>query len=520
MAPVRFSYSFRKLIVIGVISFLVVALGLLSGCRTAPDEVEIDRPPFTAIRHIDVALTLVHDLPAPVIVDVYVDAARNLAAAESGMDSMPRSEDLARRVDAYMRRIPDPSGEIILRWARMWNDLAALDTLFASRADAVSRDAAARLGSAPDERVSGRLLVDLLDAQLRNENAMEESIRRNLDELYLLEDDEARASALVGAADLIRAEGGRTALNPVVQQAIAIMPAVESPTQAMILNARLSELSEALGNTRDVRMLQDQAIRRAEAGLLVSPADQPAIRQVLTIFVRRGDRPGAEVIVENITPVSSRAIAYAALGTAAARHDRRLPFEAYHEEALSIAFSIDDPETRAVTAAEVILLRVEGQSDWAPTSAIADLLGRVTVPRFSQDARVRTLSALYAALILADRADETARMRGLIRSVDELVRINTMVGEMMVRRERPEEARSQIMQIERVPPATGAAGGSPAFRIARLWITLEEYDRAISVLLDAEPAERARILVLIPADHTPNPAAVTDLERLLGVPGS
>lgn len=474
---------------------------------------------MTAVRHIDVALALVHDLPVSVILEVYAQAAGNLAATEAELESMFRSEDLARRVDVYMRRLDNPTGRDIIVWARMWNQLAALDTLFVSRADEVSRSAASRLGAIPDESVSGPLLVNLLDAQLRNENAQEESIRRNLDELYLLGNDEARAKALVGAAYLVRVEGGRTALNPIVQQAIAIVPVVEAPTQAMILNARLSELSDALGNTRDVRMLQDQAIRRAEAGLLVSPADHPAVREVLRIFVARGDRPGAEVIVENIAPVSARALAYAALGTAAAHSDRRLPFEAYYEEALSTAFSIDDPETRAVTAAEIILLRVEGQPDWAPAGAIADLLGRVTVPRFPQDVRVRTLSTLYSALILADRVEETSRLRGLIRSADELVRINTMVGEMMIRRGRPEEARAQIIQIERVPPATGTAE-SQAYRIARLWIELGEYDRAISVLLDADVPERARVLVLIPADHTPNPAAVTDLERLLIMAGN
>lgn len=492
-----------------------MAVTVLTGCQSAPDEVAIDRPPVTAVRHVDIALALVHELPFSTINEVYSTAARSIGALEADADSPVRSEDLARRLDTYMRRAEDPSGVELVRWAEMWNDLADLNEAYGPRASEVSRSVAASLGAAPEESVSGPLLVRLLESQLRNGNAVEESIRRNLDELYLLGDDEARAMALVCAAQLIRAEGGGTALNPVVQQAIAIIPALQSPTVAMILNTELSDLSDFLGNTRDVRMLQDQAVRRAEAGLLVSSEQFDAIRRVLEIFVRRGDRPGAEVIVENITPVSSRAVAYGILGTVAARSGRFFPFTDYYEEALSIAFSIDDAETRAVTAAEIILLRAEGQPGWNPSSAIADLLGRVAVPRFSQDARVRVLSSLYTALLLANSGQDTTRFRGLIRSADELAIINIEVGEMMIRRDRDDLARNQLVQVERVPLAGAGAVETVAFRLARAWIDLEEYDRAISVLLDAERAERARVLVRIPGAHRPNPAAVTDLERLL-----
>ncbi len=499
----------------GVVSFILIVPGLVIGCRTAPAPVEIVEPPVTFVRHLDVALQLVHDGPAPARTEVYSRAAQNLGAFEDGADGLEHAPGLARRLDVYMEQSDTASLQELLHWAVMWNALASRDVEHALKAGRVSREVASRMGRHPEEEIAAPLLVELLDAQLQNDNVDEESVRRNLDELYLIGDDTVRARALVGAADLVRREGGRSALNPVVQQAIAIVPVVTFPTAAVILNARLSELSEVLGNARDVRALQNQAVRRAEAGLLVSGEDRTAIQRVLQLFVDRGDRPGAEVIVENIAPVSSRAIAYAALGAASAERDRMLPYGGDFEEAFSIAFSIDDPSIRAGTVAEITLLRVESDRDWSPSATIADLLGLVSVSQLPSPIRVDVISTLYTALIVADRAQEVTRLRGLIRSADELAVINTTVGEMLVAREMTDEARIRISRIERVPPAAAGDPVSVAYRLGRLWVATGDYDRAITILLDASPPERARVLARIPASHRPNPAAVTDLERLL-----
>lgn len=514
MVPAHSPYAPRHLVVIGVFSLLLSLGGLLAGCRTGPQTIEIENPPVTFVQHIDVALMLVHDLPLSVLNTVYADAAQNLSLLETEQDSFFHAQELAYRLDAYMRNADAPSGEDLLRWAQMWNRLASLEGEYASRASEVSRNVATRFGSLEDETVAGPLLVRLLEAQLLNGNAEEEPIRRNLDELYLLGNDTERAKALVDAADLIRVQGGITALNPVVQQAIAIVPVVESATIAMMLNVRLSDLSETLGNRRDVRALRDQAVRRAEAGLLVSEEDRPAIRRVLEILIGNAYDPGTEVIVENIAPAASRSLAYADLG-AVIREEQRTAGTQYFDEARSIAFSIDDPTTRARTVAAAVLIQVESDPEWAPSAVIADLIGSVELGRFSPVDRVHLLATLHTALFLAGRPEETTRFRGFIRSADELALINITVGEMLVERDRLEAASDQVSQVERVPPREVGAEDSVAFRIARVWVDLGEYDRAISVLQDADRGERARILVRIPASHRPNPAAVTDLERLL-----
>lgn len=511
MVPVQTRRFFWHHVVIGAISFFGVATGLFVGCRSAPDPALITTPPVTEIRHLDIALTLVQGGPLSEIAWVYSESARGLAAFDQDLEESFRAEEVARRLDLYLRGTDPVSAEVLLQWARMWNGLAALNPEFAQRASAVSTGLTARLG----EGSAATLLVGLLESQLANPNAQEESIRRNLDELYLLEDDRERAHALVDVGEIVRARGDRLALNPVVQQAIAIVPVIESPVSATVLNARLSDLSESLGNSRDVRTLQDRAVSRAEAGLVVSTDDLPAIRRVVETFVARGDRPGIEVIIGNIAPASSRAITFAMLGTAALKMQRPLPHQDYYRRALEIAGTIDDPQVRAVTTAEVVLVRLDGQREWASGAVVADLLRHVDLTRLPQEVRVRVLATLSAAFLGADRPDETTRLRGVIRSAEELSLINVTVAEMMIARGREDVARRQLEQIERIPPPPSGDARTIAYRISLIWIGLEEYDRAITVLLEADRMERARVLSRIPAGHRPNPAAVTDLERLL-----
>jgi hypothetical protein len=194
---------------------------------------------------------------------------------------------------------------------------------------------------------------------------------------------------------------------------------------------------------------------------------------------------------------------------------RPFPHQDYYRQALEIAGAIDDPQARAITTAEVVLVRLDGQREWASGAVIADLLRHVDLTRVSQEVRVRVLATLYTAFLGAERPDETTRLRGVIRSAEELSLINITVAEMMIVRGSSDIARRQVEQIERIPPPPPGESHTVAYRVALIWIHLEEYDRAIAVLLEANRMERARVLSLIPAGHRPNPAAVTDLERLL-----
>lgn len=513
MVPVHTSRFFWQLLRRGGVACVLFLLLSLSGCTTGPD-VEVDPgPPRTGIFHLDVALEFVQGAPLELVAPVYARAAVGLARLEADQDQLRRSVEIARRLDGSLSRAGEPGGEVLLEWAGMWSVLAGLDDAYSERAAAVSSSVVSRVrGVAPEE--AGRVLFRLLEAQLANPNVDEESVRRTLDALYLLDDDTVRVRFLVDAADLIRAQGDRLALNPVVQQAIAIVPVVEDPTTAVILKTRLADLSRTLGNVRDARSLQDQALRRAEEGLLVRPGDFGKIRQVLRYFLVQGDRPGAEAIIGNIAPVSSRAVAQALLGTVVLQEDGRLPYGDYYEEACATALSIADPEVRARAAAAVILLRAEGEPGWSPGATIAELLGQAPVSRFDQEKRIEVLSSLTAALIMTDRLREVSRLRGLILSADELAHINLAAAELLYDRGFLDEALEQLGRIERVPFPLPGEDDTPAYRIARLYLSLGEYDRSVPVLADAERGEQARSLSLIPASHRMNPAIVTDLERL------
>ncbi|WP_143559138.1 hypothetical protein [Alkalispirochaeta americana] len=492
------------------VTFLVLSV---SGCTTGPEVERDPGPPRTGIYHLDVALERVQEEPLARVIPVYARVAVNLASLEADEDQLDRSVTIARRLDARISRANDLRGSELLEWAWMWISLASLDEAYGERAAAVSSDVVARARSFPSEE-AGKLLFRLLKAQLANPNIDEESIRRTLDSLYLLDNDMVRARFLVEAAELIRDQGDRLALNPVVQQAIAIVPVIEDPTTALILKVRLADLSLTLGNSRDARSLQDQALRRAEQGLLVRSDDFEQIRQVLRYFLSQGDRPGAEAIIGNIAPVSSRAVAYAILGTVALQEDRRLPFRNYYDEACATALAIADAEVRARAVAAVIRLRTEGEPEWSPGATIAELLGQTSVSRFDQNVRIDVLSSLTAALIMANRSQEVARLRGLILSADELAHINLAATERLLAGNYREGARELLGKIERVPFPLPGEEQSPAYRIARLYLALDEYDRSIPVLADAERGEQSLALAMIPASHRLNPATVTDLERL------
>jgi hypothetical protein len=55
---------------------------------------------------------------------------------------------------------------------------------------------------------------------------------------------------------------------------------------------------------------------------------------------------------------------------------------------------------------------------------------------------------------------------------------------------------------------------TPALRVALLWLALNDPDRAVITVTEAEPGEQAELLSRIAVDYSFNPIARDVLERL------
>lgn len=494
----------------GAFSLCIIIFVLLTlSCATDRPAPRSVAPVQTGIVHLDIALTLADPLPAEDRLQVFSRVALALDSADT-TNVMP----LVNRVDTLVRtELRNDAHASVVRTA-MWFDLALEHEGFLAGARRSVREALEVPTAEWTPEEISRLLLGLLKHQLRSPDSEEQITRRVLDGIYLITRDDVRAAALVDAAELIRDAEDRLNLNPVVQQAIAIIPTLEDPMEAAVLTMRLSDLSVTLNRPRDVRNLRDLAIRASEAGLLVRPDRLDDLERIIDIAVHQGDRPGAEVMIQNASPVSSRALGLAFLARSSARWDARLPFEGYFESALVTAGSIDDHVSRARTVARIIRGRQVIDLHWSPAAAMADLLGDVNLSTFEHTDRIAVLAEFYAGYAAQDDLQQTGRLRGLIRSADELALIYLNAAELLWAVQCRQAVRDLLTQITRIPPAEPGAPVSPAYRAAAVWAAIGAYDRAVPFLLEATSRETALILSSIPAGYRFNPGAVDILERL------
>lgn len=463
-------------------------------------------PAPTGIVHFDTALAVAFASQEPQRSEIYVEVAAGLA--ESG--NVPAAI-------AILERIPVSDIETALLLSRGWNRVAAADEdymLQAFRADERVLEVA---GDTEDVRTRGDYLLRLLSIQLDNENRSSETIRAAIDELYFLPDDSVRVAALVEAADRIRSSGERVTLTAVVQQAIAVLPSIEDPFLVSALSARLADLSRTINRPRDTETLLQQAVSRAEAGLLVPEAGLPDLRRLVRILAALEGADSAAVVVENVTPRAFRAVAYADLGAAVSPDTA----DRYFDEALARAADIADTIRRVRTQTTVILTRSESQPGWSPESAAAAALQRSELATQSPELRLEVLTGLGASYFLTGRPGEFDRLRGLIASSGELSSLTVSVAEALFDRGYEGEAAVLLERIEPSPETLIGFSTRPALTAADLMRRLADWDRTVQLLSSASAAgiiqapEAATIIARIPAEYRPDPVAREQLERLI-----
>ncbi len=508
---------------------------LVTGCRSGGETIPIPDPYVSGVSHFDIAFRLVQDSTLSEILHVYSDAA--LGFTEIGR--LDRAEATLRRLnDQFAARRAAPvdtntdsasaSLEIDarLRHARAWQALAGEDEQFVSDARVVTDDvvdAVTRLGD-QNAATGAEKLLDVLDFQLDNPNLEEDAVRRTLDELYLIDDDAVRAATLVDAADIIAARDDPRTLNPVVQQAIAIVPIVESSLVAMSLNARLARLSVALDRPGDVVSLIDQALRRAAAGLVVEAAQfvriEEAIESLRSIDrtdVLTGDRTAIDTafdLLTNVSPQSMRARSYGYL--AIVLDDGSMPDLAAntYDDAQRQMAQIADNTMRATVTADFIRRRAETDPDWDAETAAGTLLAQVTLAGMSGVEREHILADLTTAFYVTDSVDAFDRIRGLIVSVDEYNRVLLRAAKTLLDGGRESEAVAAVDAMDGIPEIPLEDGVVPRLRVARIWRDVGSYDRAIIVAEQLPDFQLASFLTTLPADYLPDPVSNAVLERI------
>lgn len=489
-------------LVLLLISFFTTA------CATGPSLAGAETP-VTGFAHIDIALEQVEREPLVRQIAVYHNSAIALARVGS-----PVAADLARRMEDAVTAIAVNDVETLVELASLWNSLAVLDEAYIPGSHRVLRRVLELRPRELTARESGELHVRLLASQLANPDSEEATTRRILDSLYLITDDSVRAQYLVAAAEIIRDTQDRLNLNPVVQQGIAIVPALEDATDAAILSMRLADLSASLDRPRDVRALREAAVRNAEGGLLIQPPRITELQRLVEIAYHQGDHVGAEIILQNVAPVSARALGYGFLARQMLLHGGVEDGQDMYRQALTIAMAIDDPTTRGRTVSTLIFDRLLHDELWSPVNAIADLLGTTPVATFDREDRIFVLGNLFAGYHARDEEQQIVRLRGLIRSADELSFIRITAAESLVRAERLRAAEIPLRQLERMPQPEPGSRETPALRVALLWLALGDPDRAVIAATEADAGEQAELFSGIPADFSFNPVARDVLERL------
>ena len=490
------------------------ALVLLVSCQTAQQTELPSIAPTVGIVHYDVALAIGFEASPAVRSEIYAHVAAGLA--EEG--ALDLAIGILDHLERQFSNDTDGDAEVAINIAYGWSRVASAEDEYvvdAFRADERVLELVPSLDR-PEETAS--YLLQLLAVQLGNENRSIESVRASIDEFYLLPDDEVRAAALVNAAELIRSSGERTALTAIVQQAIAVLPVIETPFLASTLSARLADLSETIGRARDARTLLDEAVQRAEVGLFVTDEDLHDLALLISILAEFDSEEAAAIVVENVTPRAFRALAYAELGAVAASEESA---ERFFSLALERAMEIADPERRARTVSAVILRRSEADSMWSPESAAAEMLQSVDFAvETSSAARLEVLTGLGTAYFLADRGDGFDRLRGLIASSGELAALIVATAEELYRRGRVEQSVVLLDRIEPTPETLIGFTTAPAVSTAELHRALGNFDRAVQLIASAFAGEVlpiedvAIVLSRIPADYRPDPAVVAQLQRI------
>ncbi|MEX2443157.1 MAG: hypothetical protein WD492_06120 [Alkalispirochaeta sp.] len=509
MAALRSPGNRRHRTLRGVLFFLLSSL-MVAACASTPEQDPTAPPPATGIRQYDAAFDLIVAESAGDRLSVYTDVARSLARdgrVQSAAELLNYAQGLLRSGEIERsQRI-----RLQARMAAAWQIVAARDETRVELVNGLTGELLGQAHAGDDAELQAHVFRTIFGAQLDNPNAGEAALRRTLDLVYLIDSDPVRAETLVYAAEQVEGRDDRVALNPLVQQAIATVPALDDPLLAADLSARLAVLSEVLGRSQDVSTLSGRVVRRSRSGLIVDEVQRLRLERLVGSLVRVDRGEDVPQVLANVVPQYMRALAFG--WYAAALWEAGRSGEEAFDEAYRLALDIGDTGTRADTRASLIRLRAQHDGDFDVAAAAATLLADVRLSSIPAERREAVLSELAVAYVLVDRSDLVSRLRGLIASGDEFARINIRIAQVLEQLGRAGEAVDYLRIVTTMPPPGISDTVAPSLRAAWVWQALGEHDRAISAALYSTPVDVASVLATIPASHEINPATRGQLAR-------
>jgi hypothetical protein len=509
MAGLRFPGDRRHHTLRGVLFLLLISLAV-AACSSAPEQDPSAPPPPTGIRQYDSAFQLVAPEALGDRLSVYIDASASLARdgrVQTAADLLTYAQGLIGSGDLGQDRR-------VLLEARMvaaWQIVASRDETRVETVNSLTGQLLDQADAIDDAELHAEVFRTIFGAQLDNPNAGEAAVRRTLDLAYLIDSDPVRSETLVYAAEQVEGRDDRVALNPLVQQAIATVPALENPLLAADLSARLAVLSEVLDRPQDVSILVGRILRRSQSGLIVDELQDPRLRRLVSNLVEVGRGDDVPQVLANVAPQFMRALAFG--WYAAALWEYGADGTDAFTEAYRLALEVGDTGTEAATRASLMRLRATYDGTYAAADAAATLLADVRLASIPAERREMVLSDLAVAYVLTDRSELVSRLRGLIASGDEFARINIRIAETLEQLGRNDAAVTYLRSVDQMPPPGISDNVAPGFRAAQVWQALGEHDRAISAVLSSTPVDVASILALIPASHDINPATRGQLAR-------
>ena len=484
----------------------------VAGCASSPETDVSDVPPLTGIPAYDAAFSLVDGLSVSQRVAVYIAVAQSLADGGRVQSAVDQLQYVLSVMDAASL---DEQERIRLQTRAVvaWQAVSARDETRSATVQERTIDLLDAVVRSGDPDLQSSVFRRLFTAQLQNPNADETTLRRTLDVAYLIDVDPVRAEVLVGAAEEMEGQDERLALNPLVQQAIATVPALDDSLLAADLSARLALLSLVLDRGNDASTLLSRVVRRSEAGLIVDVTDYNRLQRIVASLVSLRRSDALQSVLANVAPQSARALAHGWWAIEAwAAEDLSLARTAF-DDADRLAAGLSDPETAAIVRSALVRMRATVDERWDPSDAVVDLLDDIRLSTVSGATREMVLVDVSIAYLLSGRPQLVDRLRGLIATGDEYGRITIRVAENLVRFGRDETAAQYLSSLATLPPPRIGDEITPTLRAARVWYNLEEYDRAITAVLSADEETVAGFLATVPASHTINPATRNRLNR-------
>ena len=489
---------------------VVVILLVAGGCTTTgrvPNEIS---PPATGVFAYDTAMMLVRSEYPAVRLRVYVDIADVLIERDQVELSVDLLGYVTDQLDSQTVNQVERF-ELLAGVAGVWSALATIDESYVPMVEQAVFATVSASDAVDDPAMESRVFLTLFE-RLIDANTGEAAVRRALDMVYFIPDDGVRSRTLLQTAELLYATDDRAALNPLVQQAIATLPALDDPLLVTDLSVRLAYLTDALLRTNDSTLLSDQVRRRVEQGFTVRDVDFPHLTRILAGLVKRGDLEIAEDFLANIAPRSARAIGTALYGYELHVRGERERARVFLASARMMADQLSAIPLQIATRARIARIHAEALSvPDAPAAPDDQWSVEMTVDaerlRGEEDAvRERVLTDLTVAYHLTGDMDQLERARAWFVSQDEFARVRIFAAAHLARIGYPIPARALVGSIQRVPDARAGDAVSPAESLAAVWRAVGEYDLGLVTLVDFDPTVLAHALVALPIDHQINPA--------------